>query len=307
MIPFFLLSALSASTFTLGKEALNYTTPLFLIAIRFLCAGVLFLLFFHVVDGRWKSMHRLDWLLTLKIVIFAFLGGYFLEFWALNHLPSSKTALLSSFGPVMAALLSYIFLREVVTPKKIVGLLISIVGCILPLLATDFYTIHKFPYISVPELAMLGAVACFAYGWIVIRVALKDRHLSILLVNGIGMFLGGLGALFLSIIYQLSGGEPGFWFATFFPVTSFSRFVLYTGSLIFIGNICCYMLYGYILKRYTATMLTFGELLTPLFAALYGWLFLNERVGINFFFSLAAITLGLFLYYQEEHRLGYIE
>jgi len=41
-------------------------------------------------------------------------------------------------------------------------------------------------------------------------------------------------------------------------------------------------------------------LITPLFASLFGWYFLNEAITWHFYASMAIFSLGLTLFYQEE-------
>jgi drug/metabolite transporter (DMT)-like permease len=70
--------------------------------------------------------------------------------------------------------------------------------------------------------------------------------------------------------------------------------------MIIIANIIFYNLYGYLLHFYSATWLSFVGFITPLFAALYGWLFLNETIGWAYFISIFIVFWGLYLFYQDE-------
>ena len=60
------------------------------------------------------------------------------------------------------------------------------------------------------------------------------------------------------------------------------------------------MLYGYLLKSYTTTFLSFAGFLSPLFGALYGWVFLSEKISWHFYLSCAIVFAGLYLFYQDE-------
>jgi len=59
-------------------------------------------------------------------------------------------------------------------------------------------------------------------------------------------------------------------------------------------------MYGYLLKQYSATFLSFAGFSTPLFAALFGWLFLSELVTFHFFVALGLLTVGLGIFYRDE-------
>jgi drug/metabolite transporter (DMT)-like permease len=113
--------------------------------------------------------------------------------------------------------------------------------------------------------------------------------------NGTSMLIGGLFALLHSFVVD-----------TWLPVSQFTPFATGTLSLVIISNLLCYNLYGWLLKKFTATFLSFIGLSTPLFAALFGYFFLNETVTWHFFISIAVLSLGLWIVYREELRLGYI-
>jgi drug/metabolite transporter (DMT)-like permease len=76
--------------------------------------------------------------------------------------------------------------------------------------------------------------------------------------------------------------------------------------MIFIANILFYNLYGYLLKRYTATFLSFAGFVTPLFAAYFEWLFFGALMPIEFFITIIIVGFGIYLFYQEELNQGYI-
>ena len=42
---------------------------------------------------------------------------------------------------------------------------------------------------------MIGAALCTSYGWILLRVLVKDSEVSPMMANGMSMFVGGLMAL----------------------------------------------------------------------------------------------------------------
>ena len=73
-----------------------------------------------------------------------------------------------------------------------------------------------------------------------------------------------------------------------------------------VSNILCYNLYGYMLKKYTATFLSFMGLLSPIFASLNSWIILGESPSWQILLSTSIVSLGLFIVYQAELKQGYI-
>ena len=113
-------------------------------------------------------------------------------------------------------------------------------------------------------------------------------------VNGIGMVGGGILAFITAYNFEM----PPYIFVQ--SNKEWLIFGMYMAALIVIANILFYNLYGYLLHHYSATFLSFAGFTSPLFASVYGQLFLGEQQPIWFFVSVFIIFWGLFLFYQEE-------
>jgi drug/metabolite transporter (DMT)-like permease len=70
--------------------------------------------------------------------------------------------------------------------------------------------------------------------------------------------------------------------------------------MIFISNILCHNIYASLLKKYSATFMSFTSFLSPLFAALYGWAFFQEIISWHFYLSIIVVLIGLYIFYQDE-------
>ena len=153
-------------------------------------------------------------------------------------------------------------------------------------------SVGEFLHLSLPELALLFAVIFGVLGWILLKKVIIDYGYSPLLANGISMTIGG----FFALIHSYACGES--WSPI--PVTHLGPFMRNILSLGLISNLICYNLYGYLLKRYSATFMSFAGLVTPLFASLFGWFFLKEQITWHYAASLAIFSVGLTLFYREE-------
>ena len=109
------------------------------------------------------------------------------------------------------------------------------------------------------------------------------------MINGLTMTFGGFLALITSFFVEKN-----------ICITNSAAFAGYLALVILISNIICHNLYGYLLRRYTATFLSFAGFLTPLFAAFYGWLFLHETITAEYYLSAVIVFIGLFVFYYEE-------
>jgi drug/metabolite transporter (DMT)-like permease len=194
------------------------------------------------------------------------------------------------------------------TVKKILGLAICLLSFLPILMAPEPGEVRSILFLSWPEIALISAVISFTYGWVVMRKAIKRHFIPTVFVNGICMVVGGITALLTTYIFEIpyiTTLKP--WLHPWLPITTIMPFLLWACILVVVGNVLCYILYGYLLHKYTATFVTLGELATPLFAALYGWAFLHESIPWTFFFSMIVLGIGSYIFYKEEKRLGYFE
>lgn len=295
MVLVFLLYALFGSVFVICKAALEYTEPLFLVGSRMALAGGLIILwqFWRNAESftfTSKSLQRLAFLAFFNIYL-----TNACEVWGLNYLSASKTCLIYSLTPFMAAFLSYLLFKEKLSGKKWLGLLIGIVGLgpIFMSAGPAEEIIGSLGGFSWPEIAVCIAAASSVYGWIILRQLITEDGFSFWTANGLSMFFGGI--LALSHSYLTENWNP-------LPVTEYLPLLEWSLLLMVISNFACYNLYGYLLKRYTATFMSLAGLTTPLFAAVFAWLYFNEVVTLPFYISLVGISAGLLIFYQEELR-----
>ncbi|NGX61203.1 MAG: S-adenosylmethionine/S-adenosylhomocysteine transporter [Chlamydiae bacterium] len=287
-----------STSFTLGKATLEFAPPVFLTGVRMLLAGVILLGFLAVArreDLKIRKAHLFP--LILLAVSGVYLTNVF-EFWGLQYLTATKTCFIYSLSPFLSALFSYLQFKEKVTPRKFLGLGIGFLG-FLPYLMQQSGSeglLGGVSFLSWAEIALMVAVITSVYGWILLRKLGKDEGMSPVMANGSSMILGGCIALLHSFFVE--SWAP-------FPVSNYVGFFQGVALMILVSNIICYNLYGWLLKKFTATFLSFAGLMTPLFAAFFGWAFLGETVTWIFFLSIGIISIGLGIVYFEELRLGY--
>lgn len=288
-----LVYALFASVFTTGKTALEYSSPFFLVGSRMLIAGLILLAYQYLFHREKFKIHRSDWGHIVLMALFTIYLTNVFEFWGLKYLTSFKTCFIYSLSPFLSAFLSYLILKERLSVKKWIGLIVGFSGFIPILLAqtASEETAGHLWVFSWAELSVVMATICSVYGWILLKQAVSHQGYSPVMVNGSSMALGGAMALIHSLCVET--WDP-------IPVTELYPFATCALILIIISNFICYNLYGYLLKKHSATFMSFAGLSTPLFTALFGWFFLGELVTWPFYVSLIIVSAGLLLFYQEE-------
>ena len=297
-----LMYATWSSVFAFGKVVLAYSTPLFLTAARMLIAGALMLGYLALRKRSYFRLNRQKWLSIGALALFSIFLTNILEFWGLQYLSAAKTCFIYSLSPFFAALFSYLHFGEKMTKNKWLGMLIGFLGMI-PVFMSQTGSedlLKAFSFFSWPTLAIMGAALFSVYGWVILRLVVKDQEISPVMANGSSMVIGGSLALFSSLL--IDPWNP-------LPVTpgGMTPFVTGTLAMSLLYNIVCYNLYGMMLKRFTATFLSFMGLLSPLFASLFGWLFLGEVPTWQIFLSTGIVSIGLWVFYRSELKQGYAQ
>ncbi len=285
-----ILYALLAATFSLGKVLLSYTQPIFLVGMRMSIAGSILLLYHAYTNRTNFKVKRDDFWLFVQAMLFTIYIPYILRYWGLLYLSSSKACLLYNFGPFISYTLSYIFCNEKITPKKCIGLLIGFCG-LLPIIgkSSTTYTGLNTAFFM-PELALLISVSSMSYGWLVIHRLINNHQYEPSFVNGVSMFFGGLFALGTSYFTE----NPTL------LITDLLPFLTLLIIIVIVSNLICHNLYGTLLKKFTPTMMSFASFMSPLFAALYGWLFMAEQLTFDFLMATITVFIGLSLFYHDE-------
>jgi drug/metabolite transporter (DMT)-like permease len=290
MILIVVLYALLAGTFSLGKILLAYSQPVFMVGMRMSISGFI-LLSYHFLLYRSKfSIQKIDIWPFIQATIFTIYIPYLLRYWGLAYLPSSKACLLYNFGPFVSYFFSYLFCNEKITYKKVAGLVIGFIGLLPLIINSSSHAVQGHNLFILPELALIVAVSSMSYGWLVIHRLINTRHYAPSLTNGIIMFAGGIMALLTSFIVEDKS----------LYITDFVPFAVILMIIIIVSNLICHNLYGVLLKTYTPTLLSFTSFLSPIFAALYGWLFMHETISLRFYCSSIIIFIGLALFYSDE-------
>jgi drug/metabolite transporter (DMT)-like permease len=292
-----LLYALFASVFTIAKTALEHTQPFFLVGSRMLIAGLI-LVAYQLYKKQSFSFNTQTWWRLFQLGLLNIYLTNAFEFWGLRYLTSFKTCFIYSLSPFLSALFCYWMFSEKLSRNKWIGLFLGFVGFI-PIFLSQTVSEEQAGqvfFFSWAELSVISAAICSVYGWIVLKQLINENGLSPMTANGMSMLIGGAFALSHSLLVEK--WNP-------IPVTNYTIYLECTFLLIVISNLICYNLYGLLLKRYSATFISFAGFTTPLFTALFGWLFLNEVVTWPFYLSFLVVLLALVLFDREELKQGY--
>lgn len=308
---------LLASTFTLGKAAIDYAQPVFFVGVRMIIGGGLLLIYQYFFNHAHWKLERKDWFMLFKMMVFHIAISFGCEFWALQYAAAPKVAFLWNLSPFITALFAYHYYNDRMTFKKWIGLCIGFLGVLPEIVfsAPAELASGGWAFLSFAEMTVFVAVLSGSYAWIMMKDLVTNKSYSPIMVNGVAMFGGGIIDLLASFVVESSpyitltprfGAQCDTAFSQMlcsvfsYEYAGLVLLVLYLIALILIANVVCFNLYAYLLRSYSNTFLSLCGATTPLFSALFEWMFTGVMVGPIFFVSLGIVSLGLYIFYQEE-------
>lgn len=197
---------------------------------------------------------------------------------ALLSITTGLSAILNATVPMFGALVAWLWLKDKPTPARVLGLLIGFAG--VAMLAWDGATFKAGPSGFAPGWAVLACLAAtLCYG---IAASAAKRFLGGLppLVTATGSQLGATLALALPALWMWPAQVPSLraWLA-----------------LVVVGVVCtglAYVLYFRLIEQAGPARALAVTFVVPVFAVLYGVLFLGETVTGWMLLSGAVIVCG---------------
>lgn len=260
------------STYAVTTEFLPPDRPLFTGLMRALPAGLALLALTRVLPrGSWLG--RAAVLGTLNIGVF-----FPLLFLAAYRLPGGVAGVLGAVAPMFALAFAAVLLAESPTRRKLVAGLVGVAGVALVVLRG---TIELDP---IGVLAGLGGAASMAAGTVLTKKWGRPDGVGPLALTGWQLTAGGLVIAPLAILVE--GAPPAL------DGRALGGY-LYLGVL---GTAVAYWLWFRGIARVPATSVAFLGLLSPISAAIIGWIALAQALTplqiLGLVIALAGIVLG---------------
>ncbi len=286
------LNFLFAVNLILRQIILDYTQPIFFQGVRLTGAGILLLGYLYLYRRPLLRFQRRDIWLFFQVSLFFSYLSYLLAVISLVEFSSARFAFMFNLAPFITAIICFFYLHEKLNRKAIASLIIGFVGFLPLVFVGERLDIDSASLFSIPGLQLFISIIAYAYGWVIVSQLVRKRNYSPLLVTGISFFCGGIAVLLTSLVFEN--------WLTVVPVSNIFKFTTYLIAIIFIGEVIAVNMYAALLKRYSATFLSFSEFLYPLFSAFLGWIFLHEKITYNFFISAIIVIFALYLFNQSE-------
>jgi len=261
------------------KMTLEYVSPVWVTALRLLPACAIFFVL-CLVTGRLRVPVRADLPVVFSVGLLHMVGFSVLVSLGLQFLPAGKSIVLAYTSPLWVVPAAWFFLREPLTRRRILGLLIGLAGIVLILQPSEMDWSDS--DIVIGHLFVLGGAMFWAisivYGrahkWVTAPFSLLPWQ----------MLVGGMTQLVLALVIE---GLPRIdWTLELWLLLGFNCLV---------GNGVAYWMMNLVSRDLPAGVVSMGLLGVPVIGLVCASVFLGETLGLALLIAAALIIMGIIL------------
>lgn len=267
------------------KLAAADISPMMQIAIR---SGLSAILVYPLIQRqKGTTLWSKQYLFPGMWVAFLFSAEFFLVAEALRYTSASHTVVLLYTAPIFVALgLHWKLPAERLSMLQWVGIFIAFLGIVVTFLGRE--EVHSTATQAMISNTLFGDFLALLAGllWALTTISLRLTQLSDAHPTQTLFYQLVGGCVLLLPLAFLMGQAEIYWTG------------LAIGSLIFhtiVVSFISFMLWFWLLRNYLANRLGVFSFLTPIFGMLFGVLFLNEQIELNFLFGAAMVMLGVMI------------
>ena len=274
----FLLGALWGSSFGAIKVALYGVSPLTVMSVRIMLAGVALLLLTLIRSTPFPRGLQ-NWNKVLWMAIFGVLMPFFLVPWGQQKIDSSLAAIIMSINPFFALILGHFFSEdENFSKQQFFAMLVGFAGVFLVFRENaDFSSNGNF--------WGQGAVILAGIGYTISGViAARVKEISADSVSASVFVVASLIALPFWLIIE----SP-------WNLELEMESIIALTHLGFVSTGIAFLMRYYIILRAGAVFFSYVAFIIPMFGIFFGVLFLNETLSISTIVAVLLILSGVYL------------
>ena len=249
------------------------------LSIRFICAGVIFWIFYFINREKVKLSKDLKRVYAL-FTLFNFSLCYYLTYWGTKFVFSNLGAILWSLLPLCVAFMAHFYIPDdKLTKRKSAGMIIGLLGTILLFYNKDMLGQGQ---TSIGILAILLSVVLAA--WPNVHLKMQKNKINPYHLNAVGMTISGLIFLVFAMIFENQINIPldvKNIFAIFFLTVP--------------GTVVTWGIYIWLFNHLPVTQISYTAFYPPIIATFVGWIFLDEALPFLAILGSTLIILGGYL------------
>ncbi|HEX8993588.1 MAG TPA: DMT family transporter [Anaerolineales bacterium] len=269
-------AAIWGGMYVVSKVVLNVIPPFTLITLRLVLGGLVLWLILLLRGGTHVPRSQFWQVFGVGIVGYGISLSF--QFVGTKLSTAANGSLVTSATPAFILLFAWMILKERITTRRLIALIISSLGVIA---VVDPRAARLDPELFLGNLALLAAALTWALYSVLIR--LVTRRLDVLSVSLIA-FLGGLPIVVPPGFVEVLGGRVG----------AISWGIV--GGVLFLGIIAtalAMVLWNNSFAMLDASVASLTFFAQPVVGSLLGWYFLKESITPLFLIGGSLIAVGL--------------
>jgi drug/metabolite transporter (DMT)-like permease len=273
-----------SGNFIVARGVINDIPPIALAFSRWLCASIIMIpIGWMAVKREWPvvklNLGFLFWAGLFGVSIFntlVYIAGHFTE--AINLALIGTTS-----SPVFSYILARIFLKEHITPRKLLGLILCIIGILIILSRGSWNTLIHFRFTEGDVWVLLGAFSFSVYNILARKKPVNMGPVTFLTMT----FWMGTLVLVPFVIWELNLHPTGIIWNASLPFI-----ILYLGAGASVASFFCWN--AAIARLGAARASIFGNLI-PVFSSIEAVWILKEKILPTHITGMLLVFAGVFL------------
>lgn len=201
-------------------------------------------------------------------------GTFVLAAWGLVKTPASLASVLLALMPLLTIFLAYLHGLESIRWQGLIGSLLAVVGIAVVVGGSTGAAL------SIPHVvAMIAAAAFLAEGGVVVKKFPRSHPFA---MNAIAMTVG---VIMLGAVSLLSGER--------WVIPNLANTWLALGYLVMVVTVFAFLLYLYVLRRWTASGSSYGFVMSPLITVVLAAQLAGEQITSSFILGAGLVLSGV--------------
>lgn len=272
-----LICLLWGSTWLAIRIGLDYMTPIFSSAGRFLIAALIIWSIMRIKRIKLQT-DRNSVYMYIVLSIFSFAIPFGLVYWAEQFVSSGLASIIFASLPLFVIVFTYFsFKQESIVTAQVIGVVFGFLGIVV--------IFSENLHLSLST-NILGLVALLISAMIQAGIALIvkkwGKHLNPLSMNFLPLLSAGI------IMLAVSAGTEDLSKIHFNSKAVFS--VLYLASF---GTVASFTTYYWLMKRINIVLLSLSSFITPIIAVILGWMILDEKLSFQTLIGSILVLVGI--------------
>ncbi len=275
-------AAIWGGMYVVSKVVLDVIPPFTLVTMRLLLGGLALWILLWSRGGLRVSRRQFWQVFGVGTIGYGISLSF--QFVGTKLSTAANGSLVTSATPAFILLFAWLILRERITARRLIALLISSLGVMAVI---DPRSARLEPALFLGNVSLLAAALTWALYSVLVRVV--TRELDVISVSLIA-FLGGLPIVMPAGAWEISSQGMG-------TIT-----IGIIGGVLFLGIICtavAMVLWNNSFAMLDASVASLTFFAQPVVGSLLGWFFLHEKITPLFMLGGALIAVGLVVASRE--------